>query len=448
MLIRFAVSNYRSFKEQQIFSMAAGKHTRLKNHIVEINGKRVLKGGVLFGANASGKTNLVRAMNFSKNIIFNGVKENSTYKRYFRIDKDAVKQPGVFQYDFENNGHIYSYGFALSYLNNKIISEWLYLCDDDKEKRIFERTEYGLIESDYKFNDKDNKQRFDIYSKDVTDDKTFLAEIVSHKLRNIEDFKAYYDAADWFRNLIIIFPQTQIGDPSSLLMSDTFDSLGRMLNYFDTGINDIQGKEKSMEDMLSFLPDDLKKQVMNDVQRGFEQEKETKHPEAVEISIVGRRISFAKNEQGEIIATQLLSSHGNEDDLFEIADESDGTKRLFDLIPLYRKGRQNRVIVVDELDRSFHTKLTMEFIEKFYEKTQGYKSQLIVTLHDSNVMNLKLLRQDEIWFVERQDDHSSQLYSLSKFKERFDHAVAKEYLLGKYGAVPNFGVENWYEEED
>lgn len=75
----------------------------------------------------------------------------------------------------------------------------------------------------------------------------------------------------------------------------------------------------------------------------------------------------------------------------------------------------------------------------------GAATQLIVTLHDSNVMNLNLLRQDEIWFVERQENYSSEIYSLNKFKERFDHSVAKDYLLGRYGSVPNFGIDPWEE---
>ena len=163
---------------------------------------------------------------------------------------------------------------------------------------------------------------------------------------------------------------------------------------------------------------------------------------------MGRRFSFSKNEHGDITAAQLTMNHGNPDDLFELMDESDGTRRLFDLLPLYKKGNQNFIILVDELDRSFHTKLTIEFIQKFFEKTMGAATQLIVTLHDSNVMNLNLLRQDEIWFVERQEDHSSEIYSLNKFKERFDHSVAKDYLLGRYGSVPNFGIDPWEEEEE
>ena len=187
--------------------------------------------------------------------------------------------------------------------------------------------------------------------------------------------------------------------------------------------------------------------MINDVQEEFVKNEKSKEIFSVEITIGGRRFSFSKNESGEITAAQLMMNHGNPNDLFELTDESDGTRRLFDLIPLYKKGKQNCVILIDELDRSFHSRLTIEFIQKFFEKTDGDATQLIVTLHDSNVMNLNILRQDEIWFVERRSDHSSEIYSLNKFKERFDHSVAKDYLLGRYGAIPNFGIDSWDEED-
>ena len=131
-----------------------------------------------------------------------------------------------------------------------------------------------------------------------------------------------------------------------------------------------------------------------------------------------------------------MLDHGNPNDLFEISDESDGTKRLFDLIPVYEIGQHERVIIIDELDRSFHSKLTEEYIEKFFEVTKDKKSQLICTTHDLNLMDLNILRQDEIWFIEKESDHSSKIYSLSDFKERFDKNILNEYLIGRYGAIP------------
>ena len=99
MLIRFAVENYKSFKEKQVFSMIAGKHTRHKEHIVEISGKKILKGSFFFGANAAGKSNLFESIQFSRNIVMKGLSKNALSKKYFRVDSSYFSKPGVFQFD-------------------------------------------------------------------------------------------------------------------------------------------------------------------------------------------------------------------------------------------------------------------------------------------------------------------------------------------------------------
>ena len=124
--------------------------------------------------------------------------------------------------------------------------------------------------------------------------------------------------------------------------------------------------------------------------------------------------------------------------MFDYNDESDGTKRLFDLIPLFYQKQMVSMILIDEIDRSLHTNLIRKFLELFYELNGKSDCQLIATTHDSNLLDLELLRQDEIWFVERQNNHSSKVFSLNRFKERFDKKIDKEYLLGRYGAIPIF----------
>lgn len=124
------------------------------------------------------------------------------------------------------------------------------------------------------------------------------------------------------------------------------------------------------------------------------------------------------------------------DDLFDLYDESDGTQRLFDLIPAYEVVKDGRVILIDEVDRSFHSKLTEEFVRRYFEITEGSACQMICTTHDLNLMTLNLLRKDEIWFAERDNEHSTRLYSLSEFKTRNDKSVLNDYIQGRYGAIP------------
>ncbi len=121
---------------------------------------------------------------------------------------------------------------------------------------------------------------------------------------------------------------------------------------------------------------------------------------------------------------------------FEFFEESDGTRRLFDLLDILIHSQKNKIYVIDELERSLHPNLTYRFLELFFESFKDHQIQLIFTTHESHIMDQDLLRRDEIWFVERNKDHVSQLYSLDRFKERYDKKLSKAYLDGRYGAVP------------
>ena len=276
----------------------------------------------------------------------------------------------------------------------------------------------------------------------MPDGSSFLYEISKRKLLGINEFVP--DVLKWLFNLVIIFPQTKLRNIEQFFASDSKSSIENLLKYFDTGIESVSGARKTIDETLEFLPDEIRSDIIHSIQEELSGEKD--EDKEVQLSIGGKRYSFMK-ENGDIIATQLMMNHGNPADLFELKDESDGTKRLFDLIPIFERGKEESVILVDELDRSFHSKLTVEFIQKFFERTEGCSSQLIATLHDASVMDLNMLRQDEIWFIERKNDRSSEMYSLNKFKERFDRSVSKDYLLGRYGSIPCFREVFWNEEE-
>ena len=146
---------------------------------------------------------------------------------------------------------------------------------------------------------------------------------------------------------------------------------------------------------------------------------------------------FIDNE-GNIISKKLLLDHGNPKDMFDYNDESDGTRRLFDLVPLFTVANSNSPIIIDEIDRSMHSSLTRKYIEMYLANNKT--KQLIATTHDTNLLDLDLLRKDEIWFVERALDHSSGIYSLNSFKLSSENIqkLDTDYLIGRYGAVPLF----------
>lgn len=434
--------------------MIAGKMTRHNNHFVTKKRKRILKGAYVFGANASGKSNLIRAIEFSKDIVIDGIENVNCDKKYFRLQSINRAQPGVFQFDFYSGGNFYSYGFAISYITSSIEEEWLYRIDD-KEFCVFLRSKQDnknsfVVTSDIKFKEKSQQDRFAVYIEDIASPKMektlFLSDIVMRSPDNEAEYKPFRDAMSWFERLVIVFPDSKYGGITQLLDNeDERTRLENLLNYFDTGINAVSKKELEFDKAFSILPEKIIDSIKTKMT------KQLKKPGQSAFIQQDSSLVEIKNVNGSLLAYEVVTNHGNDDDLFEYNDESDGTQRLFDLIPLYQKALKNSVIIVDELDRSLHTKAAQEFIKYFYSLAEHTSAQLIVTTHDSNIMDLDFIRQDEIWFIERQEDCSSKLYSLNKFKVRFDKKTEKDYLLGRYGALPifrQFALESYSEKGD
>jgi AAA15 family ATPase/GTPase len=147
------------------------------------------------------------------------------------------------------------------------------------------------------------------------------------------------------------------------------------------------------------------------------------------------------NEQNELEVFKLMANHKIKDSTaetsLEIKDESDGTQRLLELIPaLYLVLKGDYVCIIDELDRSMHPKLSFNILDMFLDSRIKHEGQLIVTTHETNLLNLNLLRRDEIWFVEKNKDGASSIFSLEEFIPRYDSDVRKGYLLGRFGGIP------------
>lgn len=402
MLIGFSVSNYKSFWEPQHISLLAGKVTRHKDHVALAGNRKILKGGLIFGANASGKSNLIEAAGLSREIILYGLDKVNLEKKYFRIEKEMYGRPGVFEYRIAVNGTEYSYGLAISYMEREILSEWLVRMETNgKEIYIFNREvdEKGISHvSTEAFHKKtDESMRMKVYLEDFDQNisdafrkKTILSDLADRGKEPAGIFAEIAEVQKWFKRMIILFPNSKYKRINELASNEnTREVFSNLISFFDTGIESVEGQQQEL-------------------------------------------------------------SHGNLEELFEYEDESDGTRRLFDLLPLFYESKDESVILIDEIDRSLHTKVTRQFLELFYTLKREKKCQIIATTHDSNLLDLDLVRQDEIWFVERQEDHSSRVYSLNKFRARFDKKIDKEYLLGRYGAIPVFheelNLEGMYEE--
>lgn len=443
MLIRFSVENYKSFKERQIFSMVAGKQTRHASHFFLMNGKRLLKSSFFFGANASGKSNFVHAIDFMRRIVLNGTDAMKYNDRAFKIDPSYKEKPGVFQMDFIAKQTTYSYGFAINYTTHTIIAEWLYRLESlNKEICVFERESGKKYNCDLQLDD-DARRRMVIYYEDLKDEELFLTTVGAKNISRETGLQDFVSAYNWFKKIIVVYPESHYHNKNDFFLNPASDSesLADMLRTFDTGIERVTKRKQLAEKTFSFLPDDMRRKLLDSIEQGiYRNHGNGKH---FMIEIGDSKQYELSIEDGELYAEKTMLDHGNPNDLFELADESDGTRRLFDLIPLYEFGQKERIIIIDELDRSFHSKLTENYIRHFFELTKNKPSQLICTTHDLNLMDLKIIRQDEIWFVERNHDHSSRIYSLSDYKQRFDKNILNEYLLGRYGAIPCFQNVEW-----
>ncbi len=447
MLVRFAVENFRSFKENVEFKMGASELLRHPDHVVPYAGKQILKTSFLYGANASGKTNFIQAIEFASQIIVHGLALVDYDKKYFRLDDACRKRPGVFQFDICIKGKCFSYGFALSYLTLDIQEEWLYSIDK-KEECIFHRQkdEKGgvIIENGLRFDNEKHKERFDFYVEDMKNKHMrsvlFLTDI-SKKESSADEYNVFKDVCSWFERLHVIFPSTKITAIHNMYDDEAKEKLSSLLKYFDTGIDSIEKEEKDF-DKIEGIPSEIKKKIKLDIMRSLLNAPSDSDVSDKKVALrVGNAFFIVYYRDGQLMTEELLSNHGNQDDLFDYECESDGTKRLFDLLPIFDMALMDSVFVIDEIDRSLHTKLTHEFIQKFHEYAKDTHSQLIVSTHDSNLLDLDYIRQDEVWFVERQRDNSSVLIPLDKFKVRFNTDIERDYLLGRYGALPIFKHE-------
>ena len=449
MLIGFTVSNFKSYKSPQKISMMASRIVRHGDHVETYGGKKILRSGLVFGANASGKSNLLQAVDFSRMIIMDGLESVNLIKKHFRIDSSMYRQPGVFEYRIQLDDKEYSYGIAISYKNREIVGEWLSrIKGTEKERCIFSRyiNDEGIscVESDINLEDEKEEAKmkfyFEGFSENISDTykkKTLLSDVALRENNATGVFSEMVKVYEWFKNIIILFPDTKYcrinEDAADKAKNQMFC---KIMKYLDTGIEDIFSVQQEMDfkKVLSGMPPEDAKKIELEILNKLD----SHH---LRIAINGQYYELYKEEDGTIKYNKILLDHGNQDDIFEFMDESDGTQRLFDLIPLFCKEGQASLVLIDEIDRSLHANLTRRFLELFYTYNQGTKAQIIATTHDSNILDLNLLRQDEIWFVERQEDHSSKVFSLNKFKERFDKKIDKEYLLGRYGAIPIFDEE-------
>ncbi len=443
MLTQISVENFKSFHKMTKFTMISSTKIRSKtNHRIQVGSHtRLLKHAIVYGANASGKTNLVDFFRFFKATLETGLPVWSA-RNFCRCSEDNEKKPSTFEIQFSMDGKFYAYGFSAVLMNRLMTGEWLYeLYQNGSSRCIFEREHMSKPELDQSVSlTKEERMRFDTYATDFEDNMTglFLAEMNRGKKfpadSNLQVFQTVYD---WLSNHIIIFtPHSRLTNFQYYYDTDTLALINDLIRTFDTGISSIRIEEIDLNDLSKMLPE----QIFQDVK-----EKVGKHMSGSGVTyfrMSGRTgnsfFNIEANENEEPKITTIKMRHGKSIYDFEFRDESDGTRRLFDLMDMLLMKQDDTVFIVDELERSLHPKLTERFLRLFDEFHEDDRTQLIFTTHESSIMDQELFRRDEIWFIERDENNVSSIYSLDRFKERYDKKLSKAYLEGRYGAIPVF----------
>lgn len=418
MIVQFSVENFMSIKEKVVFSMLASSDKEIPENLIYGKKENYLKSAVIYGANASGKSNLIKAINTVVIMMRNSNNMQPGLKLPivpFKFDKEYVKKPSSFELIMIINNIKYVYGFVAD--KDRIYEEYLYYYPNGKETELFERTEVNK----YHYTSNENALR-DIVSKNM-ENKFLLATATTW---NYEKTKPVYEFITTGINVLFNYEALK-PLAFSLYKNDNSGELKefslKVLNEAEINISGYDITDVELTDsQLSAMPLEL---------RGF----------------------FSKGTRSFHITTShnITNENGEQEDIdLDFEEESLGTQNMFILNPILLYVLKNgKELIIDELDRSLHPFL-VEYVVKIFnsEKFNKNGAQLIFNTHDTNLLNLSLFRRDQIWFTEKDyKKGATDLYPLDDFPVRKTENVEKGYLNGKYGAIPfiALGEQLWPE---
>jgi AAA15 family ATPase/GTPase len=395
MLLEFTVGNFLSFKDKKTFTLEAGSISEHKDNVVKEGKYKVLRSAVIYGANSSGKSNFIKALDFMTSTVTESSKLNSTDKlnaKPFLLNTETENEPSFFEILFTKSNKRYRYGFELD--NDKIHSEWLYILDGKSKKETL-----------YFIRNNDGIGVADIFEEAIG---------LESKTRNNGLFISVVDQFNSSVAKIVMWELKWIEILSGI---DHKESISMTNVLYNEG-----GMKSKLVGLIKNLNLGFDSFVIND---------------------------NAKEEFKKRISTQHKKFDGKgrfiSDIEFKLTEqESSGTNKLFDLVGYMLFALEfGIVLIIDELDSKLHPILTQEIIKLFNNpETNPKNAQLIFTTHDTNLLGANLFRRDQIWFTEKDDFESTDMYSLLEFKDedgntiRKDRSFEKDYIRGRYGAIP------------
>ena len=431
MLIEFKFGNFRSFRDEAVLSMEATGLSTFKNSLITYKNTKLLPSVVIYGKNGGGKSNVIRAFWLAVQFIRNAQRTQhekaSIPVKPFLLNDTSVNEPTSFEFTYVLDEVKYTYGFAAT--KNCVVREYLYHAPKGQKSMVFER-EY----QNFTFRENTEKRKRLLISETVAPNQLYFA------IACTMNEKACIAAMKWFREYLF-FSRDYTDIPHQLLeYSEDTNMLNAISNYAkmaDLGIKDMKFEIKSTEldESLTF-PEEM--------------------PEGIKAALTTfmQALSDAPNSSetklmmGEVDATSFhkgIDSDGTER-LYplKLSDESDGTRKLMAIAPgVERVLACGGVLLVDELEKEMHPMLFELIVSKFQSKTSNpNNAQLIFTTHNTELLNMELIRKDQIYFADKsRKDGSSSLYSISEFATPTTENVRKGYLMGKYGATPDIEIE-------
>ena len=412
MLVEFRVKNFRSLRDEQALSLVASKDKTLQDtHTLSTGFNAVpalLRSAVIYGANAGGKSNLIKALQYMRGVVTESatvIQPGQTFGvQPFRLDNKSSSEPTEFEITFLLDGVRYQYGFALT--PQRIVSEHLLVYKAFKPQRWFERSYDPDAGKDlYEFGTALKGQK-NVWEGATRPNSLFLSMAVQ---LNSEQLRPVFD---WFLNELVIFneltPLTPHFTVQMLRQAEGKKAICNFLTAADISIADI---------------DIVTRKVPG---------------QALHFDLVAGKTEVRNQEMEE---NELRFHHATEHGkaVFGLADESSGTRNLLFITgPVLDILKKGLTLVIDELDTSLHTMLVRRLVQLFNNpafNTGG--AQLVFTTHDTSLLDAPdLFRRDQVWFVEKDREQASTLYGLSDFSPRKNEARERGYLMGRYGGLP------------
>ena len=451
MLIRFQIKNLYSFEEETEFNLLTNDSELLPHHKKHANGVDFLRMTAIYGANASGKSNFVKAIDLLQKMVKTGkiVGDSNAYK--FKLSEETLAQPISLGIELLTNGKMYYY--TITFEHNQILNEALIETFKEGEDRtVFERT---LVEGTQQIpfvggNVKDEKERMflELLSEKLLSKEELLLTFLAQKYPN--EYADINNVVSWFSNtLTVLSPSFKVN--GMVYLFDMNNKIRDFINTFipnlSTGIENFYIKIDTIEKTFPNLNEEKKRELIDRLK------KESDKGIAFYDEYTREEVAIVLNEDDTLSTKRLFTEHLGRNgykERFPLRLESDGTKRLLEYAPLISDVINNEAVyIVDEIERSIHPMMIKELIKKISSDTTA-KGQLIFTTHESCLLDQEILRPDEIWFTQKDMGGATQMYSLSDFNISNTATVENDYLNGRYGGIPflsNLKELNWHTNE-